>query len=211
SELLPPLYVLRTGQGSTQERALVLLALLQQFRIPACVVRWPDSKQPGPLLVGVVADRGKQKDIFLFDPRLGRPVPGPDGIATLAQLRQDPKLFFAAAPQGESRPEAYLACSLCTLSPRMKYLEDKLPRGDRVALAQAPAVLVEQVKAAAGDVKVWDTPLGVLSAFLPEAEGGTDRNGRQARFEVQRFPMLGVVQNYAAMKLLGAEMPVEQA
>src|SRR6516165_4453125 len=153
-DLLPPLQILRTGEGSTRERALVLLALLQQFRIPACVVLWPDSKQPGQLLVGVVAARGEKKDIFLFDPRLGRPVPGPDGIATLAELRQDPKLFPVAGSQGDSRPEAYLACSLSVLSPRMKYLEDKLARGDRVVLAEAPAALVEQVKAAAGDVKV---------------------------------------------------------
>ena len=210
-DLLPPLQILRTGEGSTRERALVLLALLQQFRIPACVVLWPDSKQPGQLLVGVVAARGEKKDIFLFDPRLGRPVPGPDGIATLAELRQDPKLFPVAGSQGDSRPEAYLACSLSVLSPRMKYLEDKLARGDRVVLAEAPAALVEQVKAAAGDVKVWDIPLRVLSAFLPEAEGGTDKSGRQSRFEIQRMPMLGVVQNYAAMKLFGEDMPVKQA
>jgi hypothetical protein len=209
--LLPPLYVLRTGQGSTRERALVLLSLLEQFRIPACVVLWPDAKQPGLLLVGVIAARGKQKDIVLFDPRLGRPVPGPDGIATLAQLRQDPTLFPVGGSQSESRPEAYLACSLSALSPRMKYLQDKLTRSDRIVLAEAPALRVEQVKAAASDMKVWDIPLRVLAAFLPEAEGGTDKSGRQAKFEVQRMPMLGVVHNYAAMKLFGEDMPVKQA
>jgi hypothetical protein len=211
-DLLPPLFALQAGQGNTRERALVFLALLQQFRLPACVLLWPASEgKQERLLLGVLIARGKHKDIFLFDPRLGRPVPGPgaDGILTLAQLRKDPTLI--PKNKNTSQPEIFVAVSLSALSPRMKYLEDQLARSDRVVLAVEPTQMIEQMKAAAGAVKVWDLSLRVLPAFLPPAEGGTNKTGRLALFEGKRVPMLPVAHYFAALKLLGEDMPVKQA
>lgn len=209
AELLPPLYALRAGQGNTRERALVFLALLQQYRIPACVLRWPESEQgkQALLLVGVL---GQSKEVFLFDPRMGQPVLGPEGIATLAQVRKDPKLLSALGSKSDSPPEVLLACPLSALSPRMKYLEDKLGRSDRAALAIEPAKQIAQVKAAAGDPKVWKQSLRSLPKMLPASDGGTDKNGRLSMFEAKRIPMQAVAQKLTAMKLLGEEMPSKQ-
>jgi hypothetical protein len=213
-DVLPPLYALRAGQGTARERALVFLALLQQARIPACVLLWPDSEpgKPKSLLVGVLDTRRKPADIYLFDPRLGLPVPGPEGIATLAQTRKDPKLVPFAGIKSTVRPEILVACPLSALAPRMKFLEDKLGRSDKIVLAIEPARLLKQITAAAAsDVGVWSLSLRMMPAFLPPPEGGTDALGRLSKFEAQRIPLMAVVQNYTAMGLMGKEMPVEQA
>ena len=212
--LVPPYYVLRAGQGNTRERALVFLALLQQFRIPACVLQWPDEDgKQGLLLVGVLITRGEQTDIFLFDPRLGQPIsgPGPDGIATLARWRKDPKLLPLAKGKNASRPEILLAAGLSAFSPRMKYLEENLARSERIVLALEPAQLMKQIKAAAGEVQVCEPSLRVLPKFLPRAEGGTDKNGRLGIFEAHRIPILPAAHRLAAMKLLGEDLPVNRA
>src|SRR5439155_25509433 len=81
-EAAPPAPVLYRGHGTALERALVFLALLEQFgldeddtsALQGCLVFCPDDKGTRRLWACGVASG---ESLYLFDPRLGLPVPGP--------------------------------------------------------------------------------------------------------------------------------------
>src|SRR5262245_26377210 len=129
-DLIPPRAALRLGFATARERALIFLAMLHQFQMDGCVVALPGSAAdgPGPLLAGVVLDQNKKTDIYLFDPRLGRAVPGPGGkgVATLADVRKQPELLSAGEgePATKGEFEVYVAPPLHALSRRMKLLDE---------------------------------------------------------------------------------------
>jgi len=155
SELRPPHFVLHEGRGGSRERMLIFLTLLQQFGLDGCVIAFPGENVDTPAyrLAGVLLPGDSQ--IYLFDARLGIPVPGPGGkgVATLAQLR-DPKAqkeVFAQlnvdgtyqydiTPEQAARAEVHLVFPLSSLSARMRYLEEEVfAAHDRVHLALQPA------------------------------------------------------------------------
>jgi len=125
--------VLRRGSGSSLERALLFLALLDQLGLDGCLVSNGDERQPRYWACGV---RGDDNRVYLFDPRLGMPLPGPNGkgIATLDEVQRDPavlgqlkfddKLTYDITPEVAGRSELHLVSTLSALSPRMKYLQD---------------------------------------------------------------------------------------
>ncbi len=141
ADAVPPAFVLRRGWGTALERALIFLALLEQFGAEGT-----SSGPQGCLLF--VGDRlwacgvavGDEADLYLFDPFLGLAIPGPGGhgVATLGQARWRPdvlKQLSAGAKQPydvtaeqarEARP--LLVCPLSALAPRMSVLQDRLLR-----------------------------------------------------------------------------------
>jgi hypothetical protein len=214
-EEAPPSFVVRRGWGTGLERALVFLDLLEQLGDP-------DAPQPellGFLLqipndsgamrlwaCGVVVGDGK--DVSLFDPHLGLPLPGPkgEGIATLAQVRERPdvltqldvseKLHYPVTAEQARSAQAQLVVSLSALSPRLRYLQEKLlAPAVRVRLAADAAANWERVKAAvstgagkASAVNVSRDYCTLLRRFLPESEGGVDTTLRLARFSLDLVP-----------------------
>ncbi len=213
----PPSYVVHRGWGTALERALIFLALLEQLGDPSV----PESDLLGFLLevpdksgnkrlwaCGVLT--GDSKDVYLFDPSLGLPLPGPngEGIATLAQARRQPevlaqlnfseKLRYPVTAEQARAAQAQLICSLSALSPRMRYLQDKLlAPAVRVQLARDPAKDAERIKAACSaaaekpaTVLVPRDKCTLLRRFLPADEGGTDTTepGREVRFKRDLVP-----------------------
>lgn len=214
-EEVPPSFVVRRGWGDALERALVFLALLEQ-------IGDPDAAQPellGFLLqvpndsggmrlwaCGVVV--GDSKEVYLFDPHLGLPLPGPngEGIATLAQARTQPKVLaqlnvedklrYPVTAEQARAAQAVLVCPLSALSPRLRYLQDKLLAPVvRVRLAADAASNLQRIKTACSTGA--DKPASVivsrdlctlLSRFLPADEGGTDTTLRMARFSLDLVP-----------------------
>lgn len=87
-----------------------------------------------PWAAGVLIDG----ELYVFDPRLGRPIAGPagKGVATWKQVKADPKLLEAAyAGQADAvaatqleKSEAWLPFVLASFAPRMNWLEDQLER-----------------------------------------------------------------------------------
>jgi hypothetical protein len=169
--LLPPGFTVRRGVGSPTERALVFLALLAQMepadKIRGCLVYCPEKADGEPVLwaCGVVLD-GKE-DVYLFDPRLGLPLPGKDGgVATLGEVTQDPKMLDALnvlpevkyTPAGEVTKQAQLryVVSLEALAPRMTHLQDQL-LGPAVPVRLAPDL---------------DSKTGLLATLKSAAEKG---------------------------------------
>jgi hypothetical protein len=229
--LVPPQFALRAGVGTAQERALLFLALLQQLDIDGCMVGVPGDKGgpvhywvPGALITEDDKEKGKE-EVYLFDTRLGLPLPGPggEGIATLRQLREHAELLSQLNLQGGARydvtdeqarkAEPYLVLPLGALSPRMRYLESRLAQLDRVRLAVDPERLLKRFAAATGaEVHVWNsrgqpdrpppsTPTRMLRLFLPPDKGGVGPGGRELVFEQQLIPMGPVVQGYRELRV----------
>jgi hypothetical protein len=195
-DLLPPDFVLRRGWGNAHERALVYLAALERLGLPGCMVVFP-APPANRFWVGALVNR----DIYLFDTRLGVALPGPDGkgIATLAQLRTDPKLLQGVDLDHKSydvhagdmaKGDVQVAGSLSALAPRMRYLERLLATTEDIRLATDPSAVFSQFQTAVGqgvEVHVWnqrgswDTPFRVARHFFPVEEGGVGAGDQRAR------------------------------
>jgi len=209
---LPAAYVLRAGYGGPGDRAAAMLAMLQQMRIDGCVLALPGATEPS--LVAVLV----KKDAYLFDPRTGRPVPGPDGsIATWKQLRDRPQLgeFVDLGPKAVARLETRFMVPHESLSPRMKYVEGLLQGeethvgGERIGL-YIDVVALDRARAEAGlpEAKLWNPgpdvgPLYALRRLLPAEEGGRDTAKRLQRFTLNLVPMGPVYAQYGKLGLLG--------
>jgi hypothetical protein len=207
---VPPAFVLRRGWGTALERALVFLALLEQLgdlsaphpELLGCLLHLPkDGGGERFWACGVVAGDGK--DLYLFDPRLGLPLPGPNGIATLTEVRRQPEVLAAlnidkhpydvTAKQAQAA-KARLACSLSSLSPRMRYLQDELlAPAVRVRLAEDAREELERIQAACAGgtdkparAEVLRSSVGLLRRFLPLEEGGVDQGLAVAAGNAQR-------------------------
>jgi hypothetical protein len=147
---------------------------------------------------GVLVD----KQVYLFDTRLGMPLPGPDGkgVATLAGVRTNKNVFdqfaidsgderhrYDMTPEQVGRAEVLLTWPMSALAPRMVYLENLLASmNNKVRLSADPAAVQKAFDLAAKDQKLtvrlnnrlgdfsYPTPMRVLRHFLPAMEGGVD-------------------------------------
>ncbi len=224
--LLPPRFVLSKGWGSSLERATLFGAVANLLGIDSCMIAVPYGAQdqqglrywiPGALLDG---------RIYLFDTRMGMPIPGPDGkgIATLGQARSQPALLAALTVKPEfpydvnaealKRAEVHVAGSLSMLAPRMSYLQNLMSVSDRINIAVEPAALLQRFEAAlaAPELKgvtlhVWNhpgelkTPFRSLRLFLPLDEGGVDKSSPSLRQQarMQLIPLNLLPQEVANM------------
>jgi hypothetical protein len=208
--LTPPQFALRRATGTPLERALVYLELLDQLGaaddeaaakpgqaetppLLGCLIFCRDKPADAPRLwaCGVVLNGGP--DVYLFDPRLGLPLPGANGksVATLAEVCKDASLLKqldvdAAHPYDVTTEQArtaelHLVCSLSSLAPRMAHLQKKLLPPVRVSLSHDLNGELQIWKNAAAKtegvsppVKVWAEGAGVLRRFLPADDGGAD-------------------------------------
>jgi len=202
-DILPPIVVLRRGWGTAQDRALVFLALLGQLGIDGCVVTVPVASEGQAAVRTWVTGALVNKDIYLFDTRMGLPVPGAkgEGVATLAQVRTQPDILLALGtdshypydvpPALAKRAQAFVACQLSALAPRMALLEEAMASGDKIYLRTDPVAVFQRFREAVQGPAFADSNLGVwnsradkndsmrvLRSFLPKAQGGTD-DGRR--------------------------------
>jgi hypothetical protein len=179
---LPPAFALSKGVGTPLERALVFLALLDQMepagKIQGCLVYCPEKVDGPPVLwaIGVLLD-GKP-DLYLFDPRLGLPLPARDGkgVATLGEIIREPATLAALTVQPDTpySPTGDLAAlarlryvvSLSALAPRERYLQDTVlgssvpvrlvPEVDRLVAALNEAARSAGLKSPEPQVAPWD-------------------------------------------------------
>lgn len=204
---VPPLPVLRRGWGTARGRDLAFLALLDQLGIDGCMVTlpagMPGQAQPRDWVPGALIGN----DIFLFDTRLGLPLPGPSGqgVATLAQVRAGLDLrpilktqdafAYDVGPESTQHAEVQVAYGLSSLAPRMKFLQDYLAATEKITLWVDPRARLDRFEAAAkGTVGVWSRPgdantsLRVLRAFLPPQEGGVAQQPLRELVHQQEIP-----------------------
>lgn len=218
AEPAPVAFALRRGWGSAFERSALFLALLEQFGqdegdesgLQGCLIGWMEGERFRLWACGVTVG-AKPDALYLFDPRLGLPVPGPGGkgIATLAQAQADPtvltqldadKLKYDVTPEQVSKAEAQLITPLSSAAPRMLLLQNvllrdrtwegrPLPAAVRVKLAETPSVARDTIRAASGKAAVRFLPggAGLLRRSLPKAEGGTDEGMRVSLADLPGF------------------------
>jgi hypothetical protein len=226
--MLPPQFVLQAGEGNSAERTFLLIELLRQAQLDACAIGVPGKDgEIRPWLAGVLVGGPDTPEIYLFDPRLDRPLPGPDGkgIATLEQLKANPKLLDAfKVPQADlvydvdaamiEKAEILLALPLSALSARMRYLDDDLLFGHSVTRCsiRAGAVAEKFAKLNLAPVRSWGavpamkghvrvSPARSLRAFLPPDEGGTDKSLRWFEFNQRLVPEAPFIQWYSENRL----------
>lgn len=211
-EVTPTHFALLRGWGTSLDQSLTFLALLEQCGLEGCLLAAPTADGKGFRYwgVGVVHD----KDLLVFDPRLGLPIPGPDGreVATLAELctrpellqalRVDDKLTYDVTPEQLKQTQAFFAGTLSSLAPRMRYLQALATGNEPIYLGKDPVAALQHLEAAlkrpetasipvrvasaAGDP---NAPVGNLRAYLPPEEGGIDKSGRLLHTLAAQVPM----------------------
>jgi hypothetical protein len=162
-----PWQVLLYGRGTALQRAWVFALLCRQQELDVVILSptpetcWPALLQSGKL--------------YLFDTRLGLPIPGPQGqeVATLQQLRDDATLLRRLDLADQPYPigadqiqdlTASIVADPFDLSRRALQLERRLTGDNRVALATSPVELARALKQVPGigGVRLWNVPFQSL-------------------------------------------------
>jgi len=85
------------GHGDALERSKVFVRIARQAGLDVVLLHPDEGAETGAWIAAVVVyDESRENlRLYLFDPRLGIPIPGPkgQGIATLAQLLAEPELL----------------------------------------------------------------------------------------------------------------------
>ncbi|MGL4424453.1 MAG: hypothetical protein ACRCZF_27615, partial [Gemmataceae bacterium] len=184
-----PTIVLRRGFGIGIERAYILLGLLQQMGLEACLVGPGGISGTAPILVRdnaiargpfwAVAVRAGN-ELILLNPWFDTIAPT---AVSWTAAKANPELLksWGVAPVEVQSAAFYLSIPFTAAAPRMKPLEEQLQTSIGVKLFVAPTLLMTNF-AKFGPVNAWssldDYVYGRLVAtFTPKAEGGTDPSG----------------------------------
>ncbi len=150
--------------------------MARQLGLDVVVLEVPDAdpRQPGKRSFGCRPCSSDGK-LYLFDTRLGLPIPGKDGqgVATLAELQADPALLrqldlddstYPVTAEQLQHVTAHVVADPFDLSRRAAAIEAKLSGDDRLALTVSPSDLAEKLKSVPGiaGVELWDFPFRTL-------------------------------------------------
>jgi tetratricopeptide (TPR) repeat protein len=165
-----PLETLLYGHGDAHERARIFILLCRQAGIEAVMLGLAEEQSatrrgwtPAVLVGG---------NLYLFEPSLGLPIPGPEGkgIATLDQVLKDPQLLRRLDVEGlpaypvtekDLKPgvTAMIDAEPAALARRMQMLQAAMPANRRLALTTQPNTLDAPLrKAKASLVILWHVP-----------------------------------------------------
>lgn len=191
---IPPVMVLRRGNGNEPERAGVALAALFAAGLDAALVGF--QPEHGAVRMWAVAARAGD-EVLLFDPRSGRPVGSANSPTTLRQVRAQPALLESLAKAADppldpkviaEKSELYLSPPLSSLGPRMRMLQNLLTLVPPLKVAVEPAALKSRFAKVGVPVQFWNpktipgrgpdlnVPMRALAYFYPVSEGGFDRS-----------------------------------
>jgi len=168
-----PWQVLLFGRGTAEQRAWVFALLCRQQGVE--VVLLNAAKGGGGDGVYWLAAAVIGQQLYLFDPRLGLPLPGPggDGVATLQQVQQDDALLRQLDLEDEAYPltadalreiSPQLVADPFDLTRRALQLESKLTGQDQLVLASRPSELAQRLHEVSGLAapRLWQTPFRTL-------------------------------------------------
>lgn len=207
------------SEGVWAERGWLFLALCRQLGLDAGLITYtpPGGKTPVVWCEAVLID----KKPYLFDARIGLPIPGPngDGVATLDEAMTDPRVLDrmdlpgqsaygtnrAALNGSSSQIGILIDSSNRYFAPRMKLLQESLAGKNLTVLYRDPAEQrdrwLQALGPRAGKVELWELPTTVerLLFSSPQFVEATQRSLFMFRPE---FPLI-----YARMKQLRGELP----
>jgi hypothetical protein len=213
------------SEGIWSERGWLFLSLCRQLGLDGGLVTYtpPKFKDPVVWCCAILIDQKVGDETvpvpYLFDTRVGLPIPGPGGVgvATIDQALTDPTVLDrmdlpgqlpygttrAALAGSPSKVGILLDSSLRYFSPRMKLLQRSLAGKDLTVLYRDPAAQRDRWAKALGPrmgtVKLWELPMAVEMMLFtnPQFVESTQRSLFLFRPE---FPLL-----YARMKQLRGE------
>ncbi|MFO0789014.1 MAG: hypothetical protein U0805_06115 [Pirellulales bacterium] len=172
-----PWHALAFGRGTAEQRAWVFAGLCRQQALPVVMLAIPlaadaAGKSPGTYWLAALVSN---KQLYLFDPRLGLPIAGPDGkgIATLEQVTKDDGLLRKMDLEGAPYPltadvakqaTAYVVADPFELTKRANQLEGSLSGEEHAVFSVIPSEIADAVKAVPGiaAVGLWDVPFRTL-------------------------------------------------
>ena len=159
-----PWQTLLYGRGTAEQRAWVFARLGRQLGLDVVILSIP----PAAAADGKSAPKTaaakfwlpalfSEGQLYLFDTRLGLPIPGPDGkgVATLEQVRKDDALLRKLDIDGAKYPvtaeslksvEIDLVADPFSLSRRASQMEANLSGDDRLILAAKPSELAGPIE-----------------------------------------------------------------
>jgi hypothetical protein len=220
-----PWQVFTYGKGDFIDRARMFALLCQAAEIPVVVLAIDKDAGAGrpyeEWACGVLID----KELYLFDPQLGLPIPGekPGSIATLSQVRANPGLLAALdlTPEesvekrsyrvGKEQLEKLVALVVAepeSLSKRMYAVNRQLAAEDRLPLACTPDAIKGRLDSCEGlkRIALWHVPFSnaqfreQLNTAFGKAE--FDANVRQKlmwlpgeELYIDAFPMFRTARN----------------
>lgn len=196
-----PWQTLLFGRGTAEQRAWVFARLGREQGLDIVILSLPtaaaaDGKsepkaEPAKFWLPALFSEGQ---LYLFDTRLGLPIPGPDGkgVATLEQVRKDDPLLRKLDIEGDKYPitaeslksvEIDLVAGPFCLTRRASQMEANLSGDDRLLLSAKPSELANRLKSIPGisSIRLWDFPFQTLSTQL--SMGKSDRHRDALEFE----------------------------
>ena len=176
------------GQGTAVDRAWVFTLLARQQGIDAVLLALPEKDGALQVWTVGVLDGGK---LYLFDPKLGLPIPGSAGVqfkrdvsgggielditpATFSEAAKDDKLLrqldidkdnlYPVESSRLSKVVALIVASPAALSARMAMFQSKLSGDERVVLAADPSGVAQRLKKIAGlsEIRLWQRPFETM-------------------------------------------------
>lgn len=196
-----PWHIAMTGHGDAWQRARLFILLARQQGIDVVMLAATDPNDENktrPWACGVMLN----EDLYLFDPAIGLPIPGPDGqgIATLAQVRDNPALLRALDVDNDHKypitgeqvksVTALIDASLEALSQRMQVLERGLAGDRQLKLAVQPSELATRLRKSPGvsNVAIW--PVAIEAAMFEIALHHLPQFDPQLRQQIMQDRML---------------------
>jgi len=173
------------GAAGAAERSWLFMLLARQRGLDVVMLSYADPNDPPhqidwlPALVSQ-PDVDSPVELYLFDPVLGLPIPGPEGakVATLAQVQADDTLLrqldldadhpYPVTSSDLSHVVAEVECGPNYLPARMRLLESRL-RGDQKLVLSVDATAVAQWAQRAQGVSsaiAWQVPFDVRALRL---------------------------------------------
>ena len=171
-----PWHTLLYGRGTADQRAWVFAALCRQQGLHVVMLGIPLAKPAdGNAATYWLPALFSNNQLYLFDTRLGLPIPGPNGqgVATLDQVLKDDALLRKLDLEGAAYPlsagaaqkaQAFIVADPFELTRRAGQLEASLSGADHLALSVKPSDLAAQLKSSPGvtAVSLWEVPFRTL-------------------------------------------------
>ncbi|HVW36787.1 MAG TPA: tetratricopeptide repeat protein [Pirellulales bacterium] len=194
-----PWHLLALGHGQAEDRGWLFALLARQQAMDVALLEFP-GEQPR-LLAGLFI----KDQLYLFDPELGLPLPGPapESVATLTQIAGDDGLLRKLDLDAEhvyplhaadaAKVTAFIEASPVYLERRTAMIEARLTGDEKLVLSLDASALAKRLAACAhvSEVKLWPTPYERLQALSQRRSTGVKQLANE--FQVLMTPYEHVV------------------
>jgi hypothetical protein len=199
--------------GDWAERAWLFMVLCRQLGVDVGFLTYAaPSRGPTPRSIDQIPDTNVawactaliDGKLYLFDARIGIPIPGPGGIATFDDVIRDPQVLatldWPDSPYVTNQPELAAAkirvlieSTPACIAPRMKLLQNDLAGKNRMIVYRDPSDVAAKFQQALGErcekVELWTLPMNVQYRLFHDG-AFVQATQFHLQFFDQRWPLL---------------------